>query len=103
MQLQQGQQHYCNEGKDALTAKMPVHQHWLDHCNEGDNASLMTALIMATTPLLQGQQLQLDDYASSTMAEMPSRQGQQSPSRQPQRHLHINGNNTIMRRATMPS
>ncbi len=26
MPLQQGQQHYCIDGKDAWTAKMPAHQ-----------------------------------------------------------------------------
>jgi hypothetical protein len=45
----------------------------------------------ATTSLLRGQQHQLDDYASLTAAETPSRQGQQSPSQQWQRCLHING------------
>jgi hypothetical protein len=49
----------------------------------------------ATTPLLRGQQHQLDDYTSLTAAEMPSRQGQQSPSQRRQRCLHINGNNAI--------
>jgi hypothetical protein len=49
----------------------------------------------ATTPLLRGQQHQLDDYASLTAAETPSRQGQQSPSQQQLRCLHINGNNAI--------
>jgi hypothetical protein len=49
----------------------------------------------ATTPLLRGQQHQLDDFASLTVAETPSRQGQQSPLQQRQRCLHINGNNAI--------
>jgi hypothetical protein len=49
----------------------------------------------ATTPFLQGQQQQLDDYASLTAAETPLRQGQQSPSQQRQRCLHIKGNNAI--------
>jgi hypothetical protein len=77
-----------------------------------------------TTPLLQGQQRQLDDYASltaaetpsqqeqqspTTMAKMPAHQGQQcnreqqSPSQQWQRCLRINGNNAIMARATTPA
>jgi hypothetical protein len=33
----------------------------------------------ATTQLLQGQQRQLDDYASLTAAETQLQQGQQSP------------------------
>jgi hypothetical protein len=49
----------------------------------------------AMTPFLSGQQHQLDDYASLTAAETPSRQGQQSPSQRRQRCLHINGNNSI--------
>jgi hypothetical protein len=49
----------------------------------------------ATTPFLQGQQHQLDDYASLTAAETPSQQGQQLPLQRWQRCLHINGNNAI--------
>jgi hypothetical protein len=59
--------------------------------------------MMATTPLLQGQQRQLVAYASLTTAEMPSQQGQQLPSQQLQSCLHINGNNAIATRATKPS
>jgi hypothetical protein len=60
------------------------------------------ALMTAMKPLLQGQWHQPDDYASLTMAETPSLQRQQLPSQQWQRHLHINSNNVIMARATMP-
>jgi hypothetical protein len=49
----------------------------------------------AMTPLQRGQQHQLDDYASLTAAETPSRQGQKSPSQQWLRCLHINSNNAI--------
>jgi hypothetical protein len=49
----------------------------------------------AITQLLQGQQRQLDDYASLTAAEAPSQQGQQLPLQRQQRCLHINGNNAI--------
>jgi hypothetical protein len=49
----------------------------------------------ATTPLLQGQQRQLDDYASLTAAEMPLQQGQRLPLQQWHRCLHTNGNNAI--------
>jgi hypothetical protein len=49
----------------------------------------------ATTPFLRGQQHQLDDYASLTVAETPSQQGQQLPLQRRQRCLHINGNNAI--------
>jgi hypothetical protein len=56
----------------------------------------------AMTPLLQGQQCQLDDYASLTMAETPSQQGQQLPLQQQQRCLRINVNNAILTRETMP-
>jgi hypothetical protein len=49
----------------------------------------------ATTPLLQGQQYQLNDYASLTAAETLSQQGQRLPLQRWQRCLHINGNNTI--------
>jgi hypothetical protein len=49
----------------------------------------------ATIPLLQGQQHQLDNYASLTALESPLGQGQQLPLQQWQRCLHING--------TMPS
>jgi hypothetical protein len=45
----------------------------------------------ATTPLLRGQQHQLDNYASLTALETPLRQGQQSPLQRRQRCLHING------------
>ncbi len=76
---QQGQWHQLDSSKDAC------------------------ALIMATTLLLQGEQCQLDDYASSTTAEMTLQQGQQLPLRQQQRCLCINGNNAIASRATMPS
>ncbi len=41
--LQQRQQHYCNYGKDAWTAKTPVHWRRQQHCNEDDNTSSMTA------------------------------------------------------------
>ncbi len=41
--LKQGQQHYCNDGKDAWTAKTPAHQRQQHHCSEGENASSMTA------------------------------------------------------------
>ncbi len=43
----QKQQHYCNNGKDAWTAKMPAHQQWQHHCDEGNNASLTTAKMPA--------------------------------------------------------
>jgi hypothetical protein len=49
----------------------------------------------ATTPFLQAQLHQLDDYASLTAAETPLRQGQQLPSQRQQRCLHINGNNAV--------
>jgi hypothetical protein len=49
----------------------------------------------AMTRFLRGQQHQLDDYASLTAAETPSQQGQQLPSQQWQRCLHININNAI--------
>jgi hypothetical protein len=51
------------------------------------------------TPLLWGQQHQLNDYASSTTAETLLQQGQQSPLQRWQRCLHINCNNTIITRA----
>jgi hypothetical protein len=59
--LGQGQQHQLSNSKDAC------------------------ALMMAMTPLLQGQQCQLDDYTRSTTAEMQSQQGQQLPLQQQQR------------------
>jgi hypothetical protein len=40
--LQQGQQHYPKDSKDAWFAKMPAHQQWLHHCNKGNDTSLMT-------------------------------------------------------------
>jgi hypothetical protein len=42
-QSQQGQQWYCNNGEDAWTAKMPVHQQRWHHCDEGNNPISMTA------------------------------------------------------------
>ncbi len=45
----------------------------------------------AMTQLLRGQQHQLDNYASLTALETPSRQGQQPPLQRRQRCLHING------------
>jgi hypothetical protein len=68
MPLQQGQQQYFDNGKDAWTAKMPVHQ-WLQHnCNESNDPSLTTAKMPAHwwqqqphCPLLRGQQHQLND------------------------------------------
>jgi hypothetical protein len=73
----------------CLDCKDPAHQQQQHHHNEGNNPSLTTAkmqdacaLMMATTPLLQGQQRQLDDYASLTATEMPSQCRQQSPLRQ---------------------
>jgi hypothetical protein len=59
--------------------------------NSKDTCELMTAM----TPFLWGQQHQLDDYASLTAAETPLQQGEQLPSQQRQRCLHINGDNTI--------
>ncbi len=55
-----------------------------------------------TTPLLQGQQRQLNDYASFTMAETSLQRGQQLPLQQRQRCLRINNNNAIATRATTP-
>jgi hypothetical protein len=50
---------------------------------------------MATISLLQGQQHQLNDYASLMMAEMPLQQGQ---------HCHCdNGKDTCASMATTPS
>jgi hypothetical protein len=60
-----------------------------------DNSKDACTLMTATTPLLRGQQNQLDDYTSLTAAEMPLRQGEQSPLQQQKRCLQINGNNAI--------
>ncbi len=112
-----GQQHQLDNGndaimtrattllqqwKDARTAKRPAHEQWWHHCNKGDSKDTC-ALMTATTPLLRGQQCQLNDYTSLTTAEMPLWQGRPFPSWWWQRCLHINGNNTIVTRATMPS
>jgi hypothetical protein len=43
MPLQQVQQKYFDNGKDAWTAKMPAHQLWKHHHNEGNNPSSTTA------------------------------------------------------------
>ncbi len=80
-----------DDGNTITTRAMTPAQQQEDGC----------ALMMARTTLLQGQWHQLDDYASSTMAEMPLQQEQQLPLQQQQRQLHINGNNTILTRATM--
>jgi hypothetical protein len=53
----------------------------------------------AMTPLLRGQQHQLDNYASLIVLEMPLQQGQQSPLQRRQRCLHIN--NTMPSRASI--
>jgi hypothetical protein len=45
--LQQGKQRYCNNGKDALTAKTPAHQRGQHHCNKGNDASSTTAKMPA--------------------------------------------------------
>jgi hypothetical protein len=95
------------------------HQWWQQcHCNEGNNASLRTAMMpsqqgqqrrrksRATMPLLWGQQRQLDngkDACASTTAMMPSSWGWQSQSQQWQRPLHINGNDAITMRVTIPA
>jgi hypothetical protein len=45
--LQQGQQCYHIDGKDAWTAKMPAHQQRQHHCDKGNHASSMTAKMPA--------------------------------------------------------
>jgi hypothetical protein len=72
----------------------PLHQ-----LNDSKDAC---ALMTATTPLLQRQGCQLDDYSSLTMAESPLQQWQTLPLQWQQRCLHINGNNAIVMRAKMP-
>jgi hypothetical protein len=73
------------------------------HC-QLNNSKDACALIMAMTLCheLQRQQCQRNDYASSTTAETPSQQGQQSPLQQRQGRLCNNGNNAIATRATTP-
>jgi hypothetical protein len=87
----QWQQCHCNEGNNiiATMAKMPGLQRRL-FISKGNTITMrVTApawqhwdaylLMTATTPLLQGQQYQLNDYASLTMAELPLQQGRQLP------------------------
>jgi hypothetical protein len=84
----------CLDCKDACASMMETPSQWGQR-PQLDNSKDACALMTATTPLLRGQQCQLDDYASLTAAETPSWQGQQSPLQQWQRCLHINGNNAI--------
>jgi hypothetical protein len=99
----QWQQCHCNKGNNviATTAKTPGLQtpsqrgQWCQLVDSKDTCTLM----MATTPLLKGQQCQLDNYASLTTAKAPLQQGWQLPLGQLQR---INSNNAIATRATMP-
>jgi hypothetical protein len=83
---------------------MPAYQGQQRQHDKGnlDDSKDACALMIATTLLLQGQRHQLNDYASSTTAEMPLQRGQQSPSQQQQRCLCINDNNAIATRATRP-
>jgi hypothetical protein len=110
------QQQTCHRNKGnnaiAMMARMAANQWWQwHHCNKGDDARLRTATMplwrgqqrchgsRATTPLLQGQQCQLDngkDTCASTMVR-------QSQLWQWQRHMHIDSNNVITTRATMPA
>ncbi len=97
----------------ALTmATMLLSWGWQSHCDSGKNA----CALMATTPSQQGWWCQLEneqqgewcylnngrDTCPLITGTMPSWQEQQSPSRQWQRHLRINGNLTITTRATTP-
>jgi hypothetical protein len=64
----------CLDCKDACASMMATPSQW------GQQPQLeiskdACALMTATTPLLRGQQHQLDDYATLTVAEMPSQQG----------------------------
>jgi hypothetical protein len=119
----QGWQHQLDNGNNAIAtrATMSLQQwqrflDWKDACasttatpsqwgqqRQLDNSKGTCTLMMATTSLLQGQQRQLNDYASLTMAETPSQWGQQLSSQWQQRRLRINCNNAITTRATTPS
>jgi hypothetical protein len=95
-----------NKSKEACATRALMPAYWGQQCQRDkgnlDDSKDACALMMATTPLLQGQQHQLNNYASSTRAEMPSQQGQQLPLQQQQRHMCINSNNAIATMATMP-
>jgi hypothetical protein len=84
----------CLDCKDACASMTATPLQW-GQWPQLDNSKDACALMTATAPLLRGQQHQLDDYASFTVAETPLRQGQQSRSQWWQRCLHINGNNAI--------
>jgi hypothetical protein len=88
------QWHRCLDCKDACASMTATPSQW-GQWPQLDNSKDACALMAATTPLLWGQQHQLDDYAILTVADKPSQQGQELPSQWRQRCLHINGNNAI--------
>jgi hypothetical protein len=51
--LQWRQQHYCNNGKYAWTAKLPAHQGQQHNCNKGNKTSLTTEKTMPAHWYLQ--------------------------------------------------
>ncbi len=106
-QAQQGQRGLWEKGikSNAPRVTTLVWQEWR-HQRNGANTpawrgqQCWSLSMTAMPPLLQGQQHQLDDYASLTMAKMPSWWGQHSPLQWWQRCPCINGS-TITTRATM--
>jgi hypothetical protein len=88
--------------KNACASMMttPSQWEWWPQLNNSKDAC---ASMTTTTPLLQGQWCQLNDYASLITAETPLQEGQQLPLQWQQRHLRINDNNTMATRAAMPS
>jgi hypothetical protein len=68
----------CLDCEDACASTMATPLQWERGCQLG-NIKVACASMMVTTPLLQGQQHQLNDYASLTTAEMPLHWGGQRP------------------------
>ncbi len=120
--LWQGRWHQLEDGNNNITTRAAMLLQQLqrclglkDNCKSTTGTSLWQgqwcqlddsknacALMPATTPMLQGEQCQLIDYARLTTAEMPLQQGLQLQSRQWQKRLCINSNSAFSTRAATP-
>jgi hypothetical protein len=120
---------HCNIGKDAcasmamtpawqwgarattlMITTTPLQQGWQYQLEDSNDAIMTSATMLcrsrATMPFLWGQQCRPNngkDASALTAATTPLWWGQQFQSRQRQKCLCINGNNTIPLRATMPA